>query len=221
MKPATRRISLFLALVISVGTLLASFSFYLGFWHYGRYQEVTRNIKSLEEDFPRLEARLRKAILFYPLSLFQAELGKLRRQRAMAEIEFGIPEKSEDYLDNSRASLREAIAGNPVDYSFFWELTKVYFLYNYPLLTYADKGRLFCQEAVRRAPFNEFLVLNVLVVFFEQWPLLEPSEKDWLKENIKRIQPVNPGFLDRLKNKWWQNHKETQSLELRLGELGI
>jgi len=219
--PVIRRIIVFLALAVGFLTLAASVSFYLGFRNYYLYQEDKRKVRSLERDFPKLEARLERAVRFYPLSHFKTELGRLRLQRAMAEIEFGLPEKRESYLDEARGVLKEALAGNPVDYAILWELSKVYFLYNYPLMTYADKGRWLCREAVQRAPFNEFLMLNVLIVFFEQWPLLEPTEKNWLKENIRRIQVSNPGFLDRLRNKWWQNYQETRSLEIRLSELGL
>ncbi|MGQ9800358.1 MAG: hypothetical protein ACUVRL_01620 [Candidatus Saccharicenans sp.] len=214
-------------LVISLGiicgglALIASVFFYSGYFHFFRYQEARKSLRSLESDFPDLEARIKTAIKFYPLPAWYAELGRLRLQRAMVEIEFGQPEQAEPYLDGAREALQRAIAGNPLDYSFFWELSKVYFLYNYPLLTYSDRGRLFCREAVRRHPYNEFLFLNVLLVFFEQWPLLEIGEKDWLQTNLRRVMAGDPGFLDKLKRRWRQNYKETRDLESRLAELGL
>ncbi|MBC7348726.1 MAG: hypothetical protein H5U05_01985 [Candidatus Aminicenantes bacterium] len=214
-------------LVISLGlvcgglALTASIVFYSGYCHFFRYQEDRKNIRSLESDFPGLEAKLKAAIRYYPLPAFYGELGRLRLQRAMVEIEFGQPEKGEPYLDGAREALRRAMAGNPLDYSFFWELSKVYFLYNYPLLTYSGKGRLLCRESLRRHPYNEFLFLNVLLVFFEQWPLLEAEEKNWLQTNLRRVVAADPGFLDKLKRRWRQNYRATQDLESRLAELGL
>lgn len=216
-----QKIAIFLGIAITLLSLLASASFYLGFFHYYKYREERQNLTSLERDFPKLEARLNLAVRFYPLSLFSTELGRLRMLRGLAEVEFGLPEKSEKYLDGAREALRRSMSDNPVDYSCFWELSKVYFLYNYPLLTYADKGRLLCRQAVERHPYNEFLNLNVCLVFFEQWLLLEKEEKDWLRENLQRLGGRNPGFLDRLKNKWQQNYGQLNGLEPKLRELGF
>lgn len=220
LKPAGKKMVILLALVGSLLVLALSISFYAGYWHYFRYQEERNNIKSLESNFPGLEVRLEKAVRCYPLPAFFVELGRLRLQRAMAEVEFGQAERSELFLDGAREALHRAVAGNPVDHSFLWELSKVYFLYNYPLLTYAEKGRLLCREALQRHPYNEFLFLNIALVFLEQWPLLEEVEKDWLRENLDRIKAADPGFLDKLKRRWQQTYKETKSLESRLAELG-
>ncbi len=218
--PAGKRILILLGLAGSLLALAASLGFYFGYRNYYRYQEDRKKIRSLERDFPALEARLEKAVRHYPLPVFNAELGKLRLQRAMAEIEFGQAEQSEPFLEEAREALRRAAAGNPVDYSFFWELSKVYFLSNYPLLTYAEKGRLLCRESLKRHPYNGFLFLNIALVFFEQWPLLEAGEKDWLRQNLHRITAADPDFLNKLKRRWRQSYKETGSLESRLAELG-
>lgn len=219
-QPAVKRMLILLALVGSLLALVASVLFYSGYRNYFLYQEERKNIRSLESSFAGLEVRLERAVRFYPLPAFYAELGRLRLQRAMAEIEFGQAERGEPFLDAAREALQRAVAGNPVDHSFLWELSKVYFLYNYPLLTYAEKGRLLCREALSRHPYNEFLFLNIALVFMEQWPLLDGMEKDWLRQNLSRITAADPGFLDKLKRRWHQNYKETQSLESRLAELG-
>lgn len=213
------KIIISLALAGGLLALTASIAFYCGYWNYFRYQETRTRIRSLEREFPILERRLQKATEFYPLPAFYSDLGRLRLQRAMAEIEFGQAERSEVYLDSAREALQKAIAGNPVDHASLWELSKVHFLHNYPLMIYAEKGRQLCREALARHPYNEFLFLNTVLVFLEQWPLLEDEEKNWLGDNLKKITAVNPGFLDRLKRRWRQNYKETQSLEARLAEL--
>jgi len=210
-----------LAVVVCLASLVGAISFFLGYSSYYQYQMARQEIKSLEKDFPDLERKLKQGVHFYPLPLFYEQLGRLRLERALAEIEFGIPEKSDGYLDEAREALITAIKGNPVDYPSFWELAKVYFLYNYPLPTYAQKGRDFCREAIRRYPCNEFLNLNVLFVFFSQWSLLEENERDWLRERIQNLSASNPRFLDKLKNKWRENHKEAADLEIRLKNLGL
>jgi len=209
------------SLVVALGALFFSICFYCGYWNFYRFQREKQEIRSLERDFNRLENRLQKAVNFYPHPLFLTELGRLRILRAMAEIEYGEREASEPYLDGAAASLKKGVWLNPVDHTLFWEMSKVYFLYNYPLLTYAPKGRLLCREAVRRHPFNEFLVVNVLVVFLEQWSLLEPEEKTWVQETLNGLLSVNPGFLGRLKARWRQSYRETSSLIEKLAELGM
>ncbi|MBC7362889.1 MAG: hypothetical protein H5U06_11535 [Candidatus Aminicenantes bacterium] len=221
MKRTSLRIIKVLGLIICFLAMVASASFYLGYWYYYQYQAERQSIRSLERDFSRLEKKLKQAVKFYPLPLFYLELGRLRLERAMAEIEFGLPEKSEPYLDQAREAIEKAVSGNPLDYSSFWELSKVYFLYNYPLLTYAEKGRMLCREAVKRHPHNEFLNLNVLIIFFEQWPLLEPEEKDWVRSQIAFLQAADFGFVAKLKRKWQQNYRETASIERRLKEIGF
>jgi tetratricopeptide (TPR) repeat protein len=216
-----RNFKLFISLVMIFIALLASISFYIGYFFYYRYQNDLKNIRNLEKDFPRLEKQLSLAIKFYPLPSFQVELGRLYLLRAMAEIEYGQADKSNPYLDRAEAILKEAISANPLDYDSFWELSKVYFLYNYPLLTYATKGRNICRQAVKRYPANEFLNLNVLFVFFEQWELLEAGEKDWMKSRIVNLQASDSQFLEKLKRKWYENYREAATLESRLKELGL
>ncbi|MGC8746496.1 MAG: hypothetical protein ACP5SQ_07715 [Candidatus Saccharicenans sp.] len=211
----------FIFLVISFLALVASLFFYLGYHYFYGYQKEMTNIKSLEHDFPRLEKKLKAAIRCYPWPAFQTELGRLYLLRAMAEIEFGRVEKSGEFLDKARAALGKSISENPLDYAPFWELSKIYFLYDYPLPIYASTGRNICREAVRRYPANEFLNLNVLFVFFEQWDLLEPAEKDWVKSRLLELKAANSGFLDQLKKKWQQNHGETTTITGRLKEIGL
>ncbi len=208
-------------MLVSLLGILISTLFYLGYHRYFAYQEARKNLRSIESDFPILERQLARATGFYPLPLFWLERGKVYLWRAMAEIEFGEPLNSLPYLDRARLALLKAIEYQPVDYEAFWELSKVYFLYNYPVPVYADKGRSLCREAVRRHPFNEFLNINVLQVFFEQWGMLDDQEKTWLKERIRILSSVDTTFLDKLKSRWKFYHRETATLEVRLEELGL
>lgn len=203
-----------------LGIIFSTLSYY-AYHQYYSYLEARRNMRSLERDFTRLESRLTRAVRVYPLPLFWLELGKVFLWRAMAEVEFGEPPGSLPFLDQARQALVKAIEGQPVDYEAFWELSKVYFLYNYPAPVYADKARKLCQEAVRRHPYDEFINLNVLMVFFEQWDLLGEAEKTWVKDRIKLLSSEEASFLDRLKARWRAYHHETRTLELRFQELGL
>jgi len=213
-------LKLILLLFCLLGIVLSSL-FYSAYHQYYRYLETRRNLRSLERDFARLEKPLAKATRSYPLPVFWLERGKLYVLRAMAEVEFGDPVEAIPYLEQANQALIKAVQGCPVDYEAFWELSKVYFLYNYPVPVYADKGRKLCQEAIRRHPYNEFINLNVLMVFFEQWLLLDAQEKAWVKDRIKIMSGVDTAFIAKLKGKWRAYHRETKTLELRLEELGL
>ncbi|MBC7364466.1 MAG: hypothetical protein H5U07_08000 [Candidatus Aminicenantes bacterium] len=217
MKKSLKLLLIFLCLL---GIVLSSL-FYFAYHQYYRYLETRKNIRSLERDFEQLRIPLARTTRFYPLPVFWLETGKLYVSRAMAEVEFGDPVKAIPYLEQANQALIRAVQGCPVDYEAFWELSKVYFLYNYPVPVYADKGRKLCQEAIRRHPYNEFINLNVLMVFFEQWPLLEAREKAWVKDRIRIMTGVDAAFIDKLKGRWWAYHRETKTLESRLGELGL
>jgi hypothetical protein len=208
-------------LIICLAGLAVSVCSYLGHYHFSLYQSEKKTMRSLERDFEKLQLKLQQAVRYYPSPELYLELGRLRLLRAMAEIEFGQPEKSESYLGQALEALKQAVYLRPVDYAAFWELSKVYFLLNYPLLVYADKGRELCWEAINRAPHDEFLLSNTLVVFIEQWLLLSEQEKMKIQQVIKGQEAANPGFLDRFKRKWPGGQAEKEELASRLKELGF
>ncbi|HRD02850.1 MAG TPA: hypothetical protein PLP57_09475 [Candidatus Saccharicenans sp.] len=207
--------------IICLASLVASTCSYLGYYHFNLYESEKRSMRSVERDFEKLQGTLQKAVSWYPSPEFYLELGRLRLLRAMGEIEFGQPEESEFYLNQASEALKRAVYLRPVDYAAFWELSKAYFLMNYPLPIYADKGRQLCWEAIKRAPHDEFLVSNALVVFFEQWLLLSEEEKTNIEQKIKDMEVGNPGFLERFKRKWRIGHGEETEFTLRLKELGF
>jgi len=208
-----------LVLLCLLGVILSTL-FYYAYHQYYNYLEARKIIRSIERDFPELEKKLATATRFYPGPVFWLERGRLFLWRAMAEIEFAEPVNGTTYLEQANQALIKAIQGCPVDYEAFWELSKVYLLYNYPVPVYADKGRKLGQEAVCRHPFNEFTNLNVLLVFFEQWPLLDDQEKDWVKDRLKILTEADSAFVEKLKGRWRADHRETKTLETRLQELG-
>ncbi len=210
-----------LLIIVCLAGLTVSVCSYLGYYYYNLYQSERRTMRSLERDFEQLQARLQKAVNWYPSPEFYLELGRLRLLRAMAEIEFGQPEESDLYLSQAAEVLKRAVYLRPVDYAAFWELSKVYFLMNYPVPVYADRGRQLGWEAIKRAPHDEFLISNALVVFFEQWLLLSEEEKTSVKQKIKDMEMANPGFLERFKKKWRTGHGDETELALYLRELGF
>ncbi|MDD8020660.1 MAG: hypothetical protein PHU81_05695 [Acidobacteriota bacterium] len=211
----------FFLLILCLAGIAASTCFYLGYYHYNLYQSEKQTMRSLERDFEQLQIKLQKAVKWYSSPDFYLELGRLRLFRAMAEIEFGQPEKNEFYLGQALEVLKQAVCLRPVDHAPFWELSKVYFLTNFPLPVYADRGRELCWEAIKRAPLDEFLATNVLVVFFEQWLLLSAEEKAKIKEKIKELEEANPGFLERFKRKWATAYGGGKELAVHLQELGF
>jgi len=105
-RPGGKKIFL---LIVCLAGLAVSVCSYLGHYHFSLYQSEKMKMRSLERDFGKLQGRLQRAVSWYSSPEFYLELGRLRLLRAMAEIEFGQPEKSEAYLGQASEALKRAI----------------------------------------------------------------------------------------------------------------
>jgi hypothetical protein len=183
---------------------------YLGFHYFYQYGEARSRAESIERRFPELEAKIKTAVRFWGNPLFHLEMGQLYLERALAENQFGTAERRDFYLDLAKESLICAIKGNPLDAFTYFEMGKVYMLYNYPLLTYMEKAKRYFRLALELKPADEFLHENILYVYLAQWERLSEEERDFVEERVKEM---DEGLVRRLQNKWKENFSDDSMLK--------
>lgn len=192
---------------------------YIGRHHFYRYERERAGVRSIEAGFPRLEASLKKAVRFSGRTEFRKEMVRLYMEMALAENEFGTPAGRDAFLERAEASAREWIRSNPVDYRAYYEMGKIFLLYNFPLLTYAERGRDYLRKAVELKPADEFLNLNVLYIFMTQWDFLEEAERDFTAAQWGLLTKNSASFEKKLRKRWQENFDSTDKLDAILSRL--
>lgn len=200
--------------------LVLAAAHYLGYHSFYEYKRARAAAESLERSFPELERHLKRAIVFSKNPRFLKELGRLYLEMALAENEFGTAAGRDAFCDLARESLARSIRANPADSSTYFEMGKVYLLYNFPLLTYAEKGRVYLKRALELKPADEFLSLNILYIFLTQWDLLEEEEKEFAGGRLRERAAANESFMDRLRRRWEENFGMAAGLEPILRAIG-
>ncbi len=206
---------MFVSPIIGV-ILVLSIKEYLGFHYFYQYKSQRQVARSIQEAFPLLEARLKKASKFSRQPIFFQELGRLYLEMAMAENEFGSPARRDEFLLKAEESLKKQIKQNPVDARAFYNLGKVYLLYNFPLLTYADQGRRCLRRALELKPADEFLNVNIIFMYLAQWELLTDEDRQFLAHQLKYIEERSSDFRQRLRRRWLDNFPSIDLLEEHL-----
>ena len=203
-------------LILLLGTAFALFIAirqYLGYHYLNKYKSLRTEVKSIESGFAALEGTLEKAIRFSKNPVFYRELGRLYIERATAEIEFGTAEKREFYLDCARDAFAAEINNNPLDSWAYYDMARVWMLYNFPLQTFAEKGRFYCRKALEFNPANEFLNLNILYAYLTQWNDLSDEEKSFSFKQLEKTVQDREDFLEKLRQRWMENVKDEGKLK--------
>jgi hypothetical protein len=214
MKPAAKII----AFVIAAALFVVAARAYLGYHYFYRYTALRAKAANLEGSFGALEPALKRAVRFSGNPLFYQELGRLYLEMAIAENKFGTPEKRDDYLERARESLEAFIRRNPLDAFGYYEVGKVYMLYNYPLLTYAARGRDYMRKALEMRPVDEDLNVNVSYVFLVQCDRLSEVEKAFIEVRLLRNLAASENFFPRLLALWLAEFKSADRLKTILVE---
>jgi hypothetical protein len=186
---------------------------YFGYHFYYRYKEVRASARNIEGCFSRLERNLKTAVFFSKNPLYYKEIARLYMEMALAENEFGTEEKRDFYLDRAKEGLASLISRNPIDAFAYYEMGKVYMLYNFPLLTYMDRGRSYFRKALEFKPADEFLNLNITYIFLVQWDFLENGEKSFILERLKIMREASENFIPQLRKRWRENFGNEEKLE--------
>jgi hypothetical protein len=209
MKPVVRMVVLAIVACLFVPAARA----YLGYHFFYRYAEARAKATNLAGSFGTLEPELKSAVRFSGNPLFYQELGRLYLEMALAENKFGTAEKRDEYLERARLSLEGLIRRNPLDAFGYYEMGKVYMLYNYPLLTYAARGREYLRKALEMRPVDGDLNVNVTYAFLAQWERLSAAEKGFALAAVSRNLETDKGFFPRFLALWMREFKDSPKLE--------
>jgi len=214
MKPVAKVV----LLVIVAALFVLAARAYLGYRYFYKYVSGREVATNLEGSFGALEPQLKRAVAFSHNPLFFQEAGRLYLEMGLAENKFGTPEKRDEYLERARESLEGLIRRNPLDAFGYYELGKVYMLYNYPLLTYAAKGREYLRKALEMRPVDEDLNVNVTYAYLAQWDRLSEAEKDFVYAAVARNLETDPNFFPRVLALWMSEFKGSAKLKAVFSE---
>ena len=203
---------------IVAGLFVLAARAYLGYHFFYQYAGLREEATNLEGSFHALEPKLKRAVAFSGNPLFFQEAGRLYLEMAQAENKFGTPEKRDEYLDRARESLEGFIRRNPLDAFGYYELGKVYMLYNYPLLTYAAKGRAYLRKALEMRPVDEDLNGNVTYAYLAQWDRLNAAERDFVYATVARNLDTDLNFFPRILALWMSDFKDSPRLKAIFSE---
>ncbi len=185
---------------------------YIGARYYEDYYAARENVRSVQSGLPELEGLLRSAVRFAPRRAYLEAWGSVYLDAALAESQYGSPEKRDELLDRAREVLLQEIEKYPAAAFGYYNLGRVYMLYNHPLLTYAAKGREYFRKALELQPVDEFMNVNVLTLLLGQWGLLEGREKEDTWRRLQDALGHNPGFLDKIRDLWKQTNGDLEAL---------
>jgi hypothetical protein len=202
-----------LILAFTLGLLGLVTAQYVGYYYFNAYKNARAEARSIEKSFPDLEKYLKRSVDWSGNPEFFKELARLYLERALAENEFGTPEKRDLFLDSARESLARAIKKNPADAFAYYEMGKVWLLYNFPLLTYLDQGKRYFVKALELKPADEFLGLNILYIYLTQWNFLSGDEQKFVLKKLRSMERANKDFMAQLRNRWLQNFSDDQKLK--------
>lgn len=175
---------------------------YLGTRFYEDYYTARENVRSIQSGLPELERLLRRAVRFAPRRAYLEALGSLYLEAAMAENQFGSEKKRDALLDEARDVLLREIGKYPAAAYGYYNLGRVYMLYNHPLLTYAARGRDYFRKALALQPADEFMNVNVLTLMLGQWGRLGAEEKAVVWRHLRDALDHNEGFLRKVRGLW-------------------
>jgi tetratricopeptide (TPR) repeat protein len=205
--------------LLSLVLFVSAFRDFRGFHDLGEYQRARSRARSVESAFPGLEARLEKAVSSSPRAVFRVELARLYLEMARVANDAGRDEAREVFCDKAVAAYGRAIAANPIDAFTHYETGTVYLLYNFPLMTYSDRAKVYFRKALELKPADEFINLNVIFLYFSWWPTLEEAEKTYAAGLYRRMLARDPGFPSKLEARWKRSYGTVDALTAVLAEI--
>ncbi|MBM3305306.1 MAG: hypothetical protein FJY79_05105 [Candidatus Aminicenantes bacterium] len=192
---------------------------FLGFHHLARYRQARSAVRSVESGFPVLEPRILAAVRASGRAEFRVEQARLYVEMARVDNDAGRDESRDLHCDRAVDAFASAIHANPIDAFTHYEMGMVFLLYNFPLMTYADRAKVHFHRALELKPADEFLNLNVLFIHLTWWDLLEDEDKAYAAALLRRMTAVDPGFPAKLEARWKQSFKTLDRLRDILAEL--
>ena len=203
----------------AVALLVFAFRDFCAFHGLGLYQDARAEARSVQSAFPALERLLDDAVGWSAHPAILKERGRLELEMARAENDSARGERRDLACDKAAASYAADLARDPIDSSAHYETGMTYLLYNYPLMTYADKAKLYFREALELNPADEFLNLNILYYYLTAWDGLDAAERAYVGGRLKRIRTADPGFRPQLEQRWKSQFGSTDGLTALLRTL--
>jgi O-antigen ligase len=185
---------------------------FMGFRSLGRYEEARAAARSVQAAFPKLERRLVEATAWSRHPRIARELGRLEVEMARAENEAGREEERDLGCDRAVGAYRAVLDRDPIDSFAHFEMGMTYLLYNYPLMTYADKAKAYFRKALELNPSDRFLNLNILYYYLTAWDGLEAGEREYAMDRLGRLRNADPSFMSQLEQRWKQEFGSTDRL---------
>jgi len=216
-----KKIKVAILLLGAVVVLVAATRAYLGYHHYFEYEKARAKARSIEGSFEELEANLRRAVKYWKNPEFFKEMSRVYLEMAIAQNEFGTAEMRDHYLDLAWDSLIETIERNPIDAFAHFRMGKVYLLYNFPLVTYIDKVKLYFRKALELKPADEVLNHHVLYVFLTQWDFLTEEEREYVFDRLRCMTGNNERFIDGIRRRWKDASGNDDKLQEILQSMGV
>jgi len=207
------------ALLLAGALFVPAVRDFAGFRHLAAYRTARSEARSVESAFPALEARLEKAAASSPRAIFDIELARLTMEMARVANDAGREEDRDSLCDKAVARYGRAVAANPIDAAIHYETAMAYLLYNYPLMTFQDRAKVYFHQALVLKPADETINLNVLYLYFSWWPTLESAEKDYAAGVYRAVLVRDAAFPVKLQARWTRSYGSTERLDAVLAEL--
>jgi tetratricopeptide (TPR) repeat protein len=188
--------------VLAVALLFVACRQFLGYYELGRYKAARESARSIQADFGTLDRLVTKAAGAWPNAGIEEEAGRLCVEMARAENEAGEAMARDKLCDEAVARYTAVLRMSPLDSSADYEMGMTYLLYNYPLMTYADKAKLYFRKALEINPSDEFLNLNILFFYLTSWQGLTGDEKDYAADRLRRLRAADAAFMPQLEQRW-------------------
>jgi O-antigen ligase len=205
--------------VLAVTMLVFATREFLGFHYLGLYRDARSEARSIQSEFTELEGLLIKASGWSKNPEIAKEMGRLEVEMARAENESERPEKRDALCDLAVANYTAVIARSPIDSFAHYEMGMTYLLYNYPMMTYADKAKLYFRKALELNPADEFLNLNILYFYLTSWNGLSDEEREYAGGRLRKVKAAAPDFMPQMEQRWRQQFGSTDQLDLILRSL--
>ncbi len=207
--------------VFALALLVVAALRYRGYYYLGRYNAARSAARSVQADFGKLEPLARKAAASWPNAELEKDAARLYFEMARAENDSGGTVARDKSCDRAVARYVAALRLDPLDSFVDYEMGVTYLLYNFPLMTYADKAKLYFRKALELNPSEEFLNLNILNFYLTSWSGLTDSERAYAAGRLRAVRAVDPAFVPQLEERWKRQFGATDSLDRILASLEI
>ena len=139
-------------------------------------------------------------------------------EMARVANEAGRDEDRDTFCDRAVASYGRAIAANPIDAATLYETGTAYLLYNFPLMTYQDRAKVYFRQALGAKPADETINLSPVPLFHL---VADPRgrREGLCRRTYRAMLARDPAFPAKLEGRWTRSYGAPDGLRAVLAEL--